>query len=511
MADFQDGKFLTNWALTGSKTAPTQPKRELGWIFKESPPHDTQNYIEYERDGKINNILRRGVGEWHADNQYLTGSIVFRNGVVYRALSDNIGVDPVSINTSWIVFRKEVTAGSSAITINTNSSTNVSTIDVSGSGLFGKFDNTEQITFSTSGNNLKANFNSRDVTEVTAAFTTLTAADANRTFYVAASGGNPQTKVFNLPPASSVDNNWKVWVNAIQLDRGALSFFPNGTDKLTKDGKELNAEVRIQNVVGALYCIYKIKNSNVFVIAGDDKSTITPFTANNQDTILSRQHNGNIIFQKNSSGSSGNIYLPNTSSLPDAWSVKICVENQSSPSAIQIATGSSDLLSRGGATLTAVQIYAGTNDSILEVIRVPGQNRFVVAGAINASRFEDYGSYPIAIAGGSLYTRGYHIANDVLIQYGFLVANQSISGDFASRVDVPLLIPCSPSTRYGTYVSIRDDSFLATSATYSNQPVTYSTDVGSQGIRIHSYYNSSNIGINFMVVSQIPNTNSRRQ
>jgi hypothetical protein len=67
------------------------------------------------------------------------------------------------------------------------------------------------------------------------------------------------------------------------------------------------------------------------------------------------------------------------------------------------------------------------------------------------------------------------------------------------------LIPCNPSIRYGTYATVRDDSSALNSATYSSQPACYITDAGSATIRIGSYYNQSGIGINWMVVSEIPN------
>jgi hypothetical protein len=504
------GTLLQTWAATGEVTPPAQAKIDQGWVQGERPSHGNWNWIENTVGQKVNHILKHGIALWDNATPYAIGDLVNLDGVVYKAQVANTGVSPVAGGSpQWTVYQKSIAAGSSAITVTEVANNNTSTIDVSGSGLVGKFDNTEQIVFSASGANLKATFNSRTATEVleTAPQVVLTAADANKTYYVAATGVSPTTKQFRLPAASSVSDTWKVWVNAVKLDTGALSFVPSGSDKISKDGYERNAEVRVQWAMGALYCIYKLEGSNVFVIAGDDKGNMQRFRISNIDIVLRPQDNGLTIFQNNTNPNSGNILLPVANTLPDNWSCKICIVNQTALSSILVSAGSGDKILRFGASVDKMQIYAGTKGSTLEVFRVPGVAEYVVTGTIEASHFEDYITSPIAITGGALYSRGYHITNNMLIQYGWCASNINTfpAGGRANQVDVPLLIPCNPSIRYGTYATVRDDSSALNSATYSSQPACYITDAGSATIRIGSYYNQSGIGINWMVVSEIPN------
>lgn len=382
------GKLLQTWAATGEVTPPAQAKIDQGWVQGERPSHGNWNWIENTVGQKVNHILEHGIALWDNATPYAIGDLVNLAGVVYKAQVASTGISPVAGgNPQWAVYQKSIAAGSSAITVTEVANNNTSTIDVSGSGLVGKFDNTEQIVFSASGANLKATFNSRTATEVleTAPQVVLTAADANKTYYVAASGGSPTTKQFRLPAASSVSDTWKVWVNAVKLDIGALSFVPSGSDKISKDGYERNEEVRVQWAMGALYCIYKVEGSKVFVIAGDDKGNMQPFRASNINTVLRLQDNGATIFQNNTNPSSGNIFLPVANTLPDNWSCKICIVNQIALSNILVATGSGDKILRSGAAVDSMPIPAGSFNGLLEVFKLPETNQYIIVGSTSSS------------------------------------------------------------------------------------------------------------------------------
>jgi hypothetical protein len=120
------------------------------------------NWIHNEQQQKINHILQHGVSFWDNATEYVVGDLVNLNGVVYKALISNYSSTPVAGgNSTWAVYQKSIVAASGALTVQNNNQSNVSTVDVSGSGLVSKFDNSETVVWTASGSKAKAKAQSK--------------------------------------------------------------------------------------------------------------------------------------------------------------------------------------------------------------------------------------------------------------------------------------------------------------------------------------------------------------
>lgn len=83
------------WASDGDKVYPGDSKTALGWI-EEIPPHEYFNYIINKQDAFIAHVNQLGLPSWDTTTEYIGGQslTVGSDGVVYRAIIDNIGQDP---------------------------------------------------------------------------------------------------------------------------------------------------------------------------------------------------------------------------------------------------------------------------------------------------------------------------------------------------------------------------------------------------------------------------------
>lgn len=90
------------WASEGDISPPPNDTKIAQGFIVEVPTLEDFNYIENRQDAMLAHINQRGIPAWDAGTDYL-GYISYvqgANGVIYRALVDNIGVDPVTDTTN---------------------------------------------------------------------------------------------------------------------------------------------------------------------------------------------------------------------------------------------------------------------------------------------------------------------------------------------------------------------------------------------------------------------------
>lgn len=91
------------WASDGVKVEPSTEKQDQGWIV-ERPPYQYQNYLQNRNDTFLKHINEAGIVEWDAltaytaNKSYVQGS----DGVIYKALTNTTGNNPVSSPTQWV-------------------------------------------------------------------------------------------------------------------------------------------------------------------------------------------------------------------------------------------------------------------------------------------------------------------------------------------------------------------------------------------------------------------------
>mgnify|MGYP000323053418 CR=1 FL=1 len=90
------------WAENGNVEIPSSEKVELGWIA-EKPLNEQMNWVQNRQDAMLQYINQHGIVEWDNVTEYPINAFVAREGVVYKALSQNVDKDP-TLNTSiWTV------------------------------------------------------------------------------------------------------------------------------------------------------------------------------------------------------------------------------------------------------------------------------------------------------------------------------------------------------------------------------------------------------------------------
>lgn len=100
MVDITRPVFDNIWADTGTKQSPGAAKINGGWI-QELMPFEWENWIQNRQDLTLKYLLQKGIPQWDNTEQYYANkSFVQHNGVLYKALIDTIGTEPVA-GTTW--------------------------------------------------------------------------------------------------------------------------------------------------------------------------------------------------------------------------------------------------------------------------------------------------------------------------------------------------------------------------------------------------------------------------
>lgn len=100
-AEISKPDFSYQWASGGAIVAPSDVKVQTGWTA-EVPPFQWENYLQNRQDNAILHLFQKGISEWDAlSNYYFTTSgtrsyVQGSNGLIYVALQDSVGQNPVS-------------------------------------------------------------------------------------------------------------------------------------------------------------------------------------------------------------------------------------------------------------------------------------------------------------------------------------------------------------------------------------------------------------------------------
>lgn len=90
------------WAENGNIEIPSSEKVELGWIA-EKPLNEQMNWVQNRQDAMLQYINQHGIVEWDSVTEYPINAFVAREGIVYKALSQNVDKDPTLNTTIWTV------------------------------------------------------------------------------------------------------------------------------------------------------------------------------------------------------------------------------------------------------------------------------------------------------------------------------------------------------------------------------------------------------------------------
>ena len=90
------------WAENGNVEIPSSEKVELGWIA-EKPLNEQMNWVQNRQDAMLQYINQHGIVEWDKVTEYPINAFVAREGVVYKALSQNVDKDPTLNTAIWTV------------------------------------------------------------------------------------------------------------------------------------------------------------------------------------------------------------------------------------------------------------------------------------------------------------------------------------------------------------------------------------------------------------------------
>lgn len=107
------------WAESGTLINPSSDKIQVGHIV-EKPPYQTVNWVENRQDNGILYILQNGLSSWSKDLFYPQYALITRNGVVYQALQQNTGQDPLTKTSYWEKAFYSYTDGSKLATFMKN-------------------------------------------------------------------------------------------------------------------------------------------------------------------------------------------------------------------------------------------------------------------------------------------------------------------------------------------------------------------------------------------------------
>lgn len=93
------------WAATGTKVDPGISKTSIGWVVQ-LPPYEYQNWVDNRQDTAIAHINQHGIPEWDANTEY-QGNLSYSqgsNGLIYKCVKTNTGLDPTNANNSlsWV-------------------------------------------------------------------------------------------------------------------------------------------------------------------------------------------------------------------------------------------------------------------------------------------------------------------------------------------------------------------------------------------------------------------------
>ena len=93
------------WASAGNSVAPSAAKIAQGWVV-ELPPYQTANFIANKQDSFNAHTNQHGIPVWDAVTEYQGGVSYTKgnNGIIYKAITTNIGLDPTSPSnsTAWV-------------------------------------------------------------------------------------------------------------------------------------------------------------------------------------------------------------------------------------------------------------------------------------------------------------------------------------------------------------------------------------------------------------------------
>jgi hypothetical protein len=115
MAVFLKPDLTRAWASGAAPPDVTDPdsvipgKYAAGWQA-EIPPYEFFNFLQNQFSGGLAHINQNGIGVWDPVTDYQNGALVMgSNGWIYRALSDNQGVNPTTNATqsTWRVMFSE--------------------------------------------------------------------------------------------------------------------------------------------------------------------------------------------------------------------------------------------------------------------------------------------------------------------------------------------------------------------------------------------------------------------
>lgn len=90
------------WGSNGNIAVPTSEKVDLGWII-EKPPNEVMNWLQNRQDSMLQFINQRGIPTWDALTEYPKDSYTVRNGILYKAVSQNIDKDPTLNSAIWSI------------------------------------------------------------------------------------------------------------------------------------------------------------------------------------------------------------------------------------------------------------------------------------------------------------------------------------------------------------------------------------------------------------------------
>lgn len=98
--------YSYQWSSGGSIVAPSNVKIQTGWTA-EVPPFQWENWSQNRQDNAILHLFQKGISEWDAaSNYYFTAAgvrsyVQGSDGLIYVALQDSVGQNPVSAPTYW--------------------------------------------------------------------------------------------------------------------------------------------------------------------------------------------------------------------------------------------------------------------------------------------------------------------------------------------------------------------------------------------------------------------------
>ncbi len=93
------------WAATGTKIDPGVTKTNIGWVVQ-LPPYEYQNWVDNRQDQAIAHINQHGIPEWDVNTEYQASLSYTQgsNGLIYKCIQTNTGLDPTNTNNSlfWV-------------------------------------------------------------------------------------------------------------------------------------------------------------------------------------------------------------------------------------------------------------------------------------------------------------------------------------------------------------------------------------------------------------------------